>query len=49
MLENGGIEARLIEDGDWGICLRVSGKKEGTTLISWKVLRGSDPGQNLLL
>ena len=28
MLENGGMEARLIEAGDWGTCRRVSRKKQ---------------------
>ena len=43
------MEARLIEDGDWGIYWRMSGLKGGTMLISWKVLQASDLDQSLLL
>ena len=42
------MEARLIEEGDWGICWRVSGRKGETTLISRKVLQASDLDQSLL-
>ena len=40
------MEARLIEDGDWGIYWRMSGLEGG---ISWNVLQASHLDQSLLL
>ncbi len=49
MLEKGGMEARLIEEGDRGICGKVSGCTGGTVLISSNVLLASYLDQSLLL
>ena len=43
------MEERFIEEGDCGICCRVSGRKEEATLISWKVLQALYLDQSLLL
>ena len=49
MLEKGGMEERLIEEGDCGICCRVSGRKRMAFLISWKVSQASYLDPSLLL